>query len=655
MTVLGNMALVLSLLAALYAGVAFVLSIRSKNPQMAHNARTGIIVNAGFITLAVLLLLFALLTHNFSLEYVASYSSLETSFIYLVTGLWAGNAGSILFWAWIIALAAVLLLRREKFNSPELLPYAFPVIMLTEILFIVLLFINNPFAASASVPADGIGLNPLLENPGMIFHPPLLLAGYALLVIPFSLSIAALITNKLDDGWMVSARRWALASWILLGAGNILGMWWAYAELGWGGYWAWDPVENAGLMPWLLLTAFLHSSMMQLRRGLFKLWNIMLTITAFWLTIFGAFLTRSNILESVHTFGETSMGWVFGIFLAIYAVGALVLVISRSKNIKEEPGDNAAVSGETTFLINNLLLVFATFTVFIGTMFPFFTKLFTGNRIELDTGFFNQLNMPVFLAIILLAGFCIFIGWKKPDLKKLGKSLLWPAIIAFLVVILLLITGTREWYVLAASLILAFVFSGTLLKWWHDIASRHDAIKENYLNSFTALFKNNRSRYGGYIIHLAITIMALGIMGSSVYDEGQQVVLAAGDTVDIKGYTLTYNGLTPDSTPSRMIITADIDVSRGDRVVGKLSPAKWFHVTQQQVVTEVGIRSTLTEDIYVILDDWDDTENAAFTILVNPLVAWIWIGGFLLLAGGVVCFSAPRRSQETDKESSSLL
>jgi cytochrome c-type biogenesis protein CcmF len=645
MAILGNIALVLALLAALYTGVAFILSLRLKVKWLAQSARWGVWGVAGFTTLAVLLLLTALVTHNFSLQYVASYSSLETSFVYLVTGLWAGNAGSILFWGWLIALAGAILLWREKKNSKELLPYAFPVIMLTEILFLVLLFIHNPFARAATIAADGIGLNPLLENAGMVFHPPILLAGFALFVIPFSLAIAALISKKLGNGWLVSAKRWALAAWLLLGAGNILGMWWAYAELGWGGYWAWDPVENAGLMPWLLVTAFLHSTMMQRRRGLLKSWSLLLIIFAFNLTIFGAFLTRSDILNSVHSFGSTAMGPVFIIFLAIVLIGSLVLVFLRRKDIKEEPGDDAFVSGENTFLFNNLLLVAATFAIFIGTMFPFFTEIFTGNRMEIDINFFNQVNIPIFLVIILLAGLCVFVGWRKPDLRQLGKALLWPAVAAVVLIILLVILGRREWYVLAASFILAFVFSATLFKWWRDVASRQNAKKEGYFNACMALFKANRSRYGGYLIHLSIVIMALGIMGSSVYDESKQVVMAIGDSVEIKGYTLTYNGLMPYSTPTRMTITADIDVSRGEKIIDKLRPVKWFHMVQEQVVTEVSIRSTLAEDLYVSLDDWDDTQNAAFTILVNPLVSWIWIGGFVLLAGGLISFSAPPRKE----------
>jgi len=649
MGLLGNIALILALLAALYAGAAFILSWRPRFAWLRRSARLGVGAVAGFTTLAVATLLMALVTHDFSLEYVASYSSLETSPIYLVTALWAGNAGSVLFWGWLIALAAAVLMRRETKSGGELLPFAFPAILLTEILFLVLILIHNPFTGLDNPLANGIGLNPLLENAGMIFHPPLLLAGFALLVVPFSLAVAALISNKLAGEWVATARRWALAAWVLLGVGNILGMWWAYAELGWGGYWAWDPVENAGLMPWLLLTAFLHSTMMERRRGLFRSWNMLLIIFTFNLTIFGAFLTRSDILNSVHTFGETAMGPVFIGFLSITLLGSLALMFWRRRSIHDAPGDDAFISGENTFLLNNLLLVAATFAIFIGTMYPFFSEVFTGNRTEMESAFFNQVNLPIFLALILLGGLCVLIGWKKPDLRQLGKRLLWPALAGLVPVAALIVSGKLEWYVLAAVYIAAFTLVSTLLKWWVDIASARRASGRGYAEAFKTLFSANRGRYGGYIVHVAILIMALGITGSSVYEEGQGIVLAVGDSYEISGYTLVYNGLIANTATDRMSVMADIDVTRNGRITGKLQPVKWFHTVQQQVVTEVAIRSNLVEDLYVILDDWDDTQNAAFTILVNPMVSWIWIGGFLLLVGGLVSFSAaPRKSPDGD-------
>jgi len=647
MAILGNGAIILALVAALFSGGAFLLSWNGRN-QFQRYARLGVWATFGFLTLAILLLLISLFSHDFSLEYVAHYSSLETTSIYLVTALWAGNAGSLLFWGWLTALAGAILMARQNKHTGPLLPYAIPPIMLTVVLFIALMLIENPFISQTDIPANGVGLNPLLENAGMIFHPPALLAGFALLVIPFALGVGALIKNQMTGDWIVAARRWALAAWLLLGAGNIIGMWWAYAELGWGGYWGWDPVENAGLMPWLMLTAFLHSTMMERRRGLYKSWNFLLIIFAFNLAIFGAFLTRSDILNSVHTFGETAMGPIFLVFLAVTLLGSLGLVIWRRHNIVDEASDQGLISGENTFLFFNLLLVASTFAIWLGTMFPFFTDLFTGNRMELDTGFFHQVNIPLFILIILLGGLCVVIGWKKPDLRKLGRQLLWPAALALVTIIGLAIAGITAWYVLVSLFVVVFMLLATLTRWWIDIAAAQRADHQGYLAALRKLFAGNRGRYGGFLVHLAIAIMALGITGSSVYDTSARVTLAPGGTHTIQDYTLVYNGLIPTSATDRMVITGDITLMRGDRAIGKLKPVTWFQLNQSQWVTEVAIRSNLKEDLYVSLDDWDENQNAVFTVRVNPMVAWIWIGGLLLIIGGLVSFSMAPRKVVTD-------
>jgi cytochrome c-type biogenesis protein CcmF len=317
MSLLGNAVLVLAFLVAGYTILASLLDSRKNKYGFPTNARYGVFAVAGLLTLAEILLLISLLTHNFSLSYVTNFSSSDTPFIYLITGLWAGNSGALLFWAWIISLAAAVLLWRSNKANRDLMPQAVSVILFTELLFLILLFLESPFKGLSPVPSEGYGLNPLLQNPGMIFHPPLLLAGFALFTVIFALAISALYNRKADDVWVLTVKRWAVVAWILLGLGNVLGMWWAYGELGWGGYWAWDPVENAGLMPWLLLTAFLHSAAMYLRRGTFKGWLFTLPVAGFWLIIFGAFITRSDIQGSVHTFGQTPMTPAFIVFLAV--------------------------------------------------------------------------------------------------------------------------------------------------------------------------------------------------------------------------------------------------------------------------------------------------------------------------------------------------
>jgi cytochrome c-type biogenesis protein CcmF len=654
MSSLGNAVLILAFLVAIYSIAASLLDSRKNKYGFPINARYGVFAVAGLVTLAVALLLVSLLTHNFSLQYVADYSSRDTPLVYLITGLWAGNAGSLLFWGWIVAFSGAVLLWRSNKTDRELMPNALPVILFTELLFLILLFIQSPFQSLSPVPPDGAGLKPVLQNIGMIIHPPVLLAGYAILTVPFALAVAALFNRKIDDAWVLSAKRWAIAAWLLLGLGNVLGMWWAYAVLGWGGYWAWDPVENAGLMPWLLITAFLHSAMMYLKRGMFKTWAVILAVAAFWLTIFGAFLTRSIPFDiSVHTFGQTSMTPVFIIFLAITLIGSVWLLIDRRKVVKSEEGDDALVSGTGTFMAVNLLLLISTVFILVGTTLPVFTNIIPPKT------YFNIVNLPVFLLIVLLAGLCILVGWKQPDLKKLNKQLLWPGAGALLVVIALIIAGLKQWYALIPFFILAAVFIATLIKWGRDVTARMRGKKEDFLPAFGGLFMANRSRYGGYIVHIAIVVLTLGIIGSSVYKSQVEQTFNVGDSITLKGYTLTYNGFdvsTEQKSDSVVLlnVVANLDVSRGGNNAGSVHPSQTlkFIYSGETIIdmdpaydNKVDIRRNLAEDLYVIFEDFDGTtQQALMMVLVNPLVQWIWIGGFMLLAGGLVSFSAmPRK------------
>ena len=658
MSLLGNAVLILAFLVAIYSIAAALLDSRKNKYGFPTNARYGVFAVAGLVSLAVVLLLVSLLTHNFGLKYVADYSSRDTPLIYLISGLWAGNAGSLLFWGWIVALSGAVLLWRSNQTDRELMPNALSIVLFTEMFFLILLFIQSPFRSLSPVPADGAGLKPVLQNVGMIFHPPLLLAGYALFVVPFALVIAALFNRKVDDAWVLSAKRWAIAAWLLLGLGNVLGMWWAYAELGWGGYWAWDPVENAGLMPWLLITAFLHSGMMYLRRGMFKTWTTILAIAAFWLTIFGAFLTRSDVKGSVHTFGQTPMTPVFIIFLAITLIGSVWLLIDRRKVVQSEEGDDALISGTGTFIAVNLLLVVSTVFILVGTALPVFTSVIP------DKAYFNIVNLPFFLLIVLLAGLCVLVGWKKPDLKKLNKQLLWPAAGALLVVVALIIAGLKQWYALVPFFILAAVFIATVVQWGRDVAARMRGKKEGFLPAFGGLFMANRSRYGGYIVHIAIVVLTLGIIGSSVYkSQAQQQPLNPGDTVTLSGYTFKYNGFDYSTTQKSedvywQTITANMDLLRGGSSVASFHPSEVDQfvfsgqtITDMSVISnKVAIRSTLARDYYVILEDYGENQQATITVLINPLVQWIWIGGVLLLIGGLVSFSATPRKITASEE-----
>lgn len=636
---IGYIALFLALVASIYSAIAFVFGVRGRHPALTKSAKNSLLAVCGLVSISVAILVYALLTHDFQIEYVASYTSRDLSFTYLISALWAGNNGSLLFWGWLLSVFAAVVVLQKRDRSRELVPYASSIIMVTEAFFLILLlFVSNPFHKLASVPVEGIGLNPLLENPGMIFHPPTLLAGYAGFTIPFAFAIAALLTRRLGDDWIIAARRWTLLAWLLLGVGNIIGAWWAYVELGWGGYWAWDPIENAGLMPWLMATAFLHSIMMQRRRGLFKVWNMVLIILTFSLVIFGTFLTRSGILSSVHTFADSVLGLFFLTFFSVTLFGSLGLLYYRSEELKGEAEMGSLVSKESTFLLNNLLLVGATFAILLGTVFPLISEVVRGVKISVGAPFFNQVNGPIFLAIILLAGLCTLIGWRRSSIKNLIRNFLWPLGAALVLGIGLFVLGVREWYALIAFSLCGFVLSTILYKWFRETRIRHRTRAENYLKTFWGLIGTNRPRYGGYIVHIAIILIAIGVIGSSFYDVETEAILKPGESMTIKGYTLTYENMDHYQTPSKLVATATLSVYNEGKLIGELTPEKYFHRSYQQPVTEVAIRTTLLEDLYVILIGWDEDGTTAFKVLVNPLVNWIWIGGGVLVLGGLLAF-----------------
>jgi len=642
---IGYIALLLALVASIYSAIAFIYGVRGRHPGLTDSARNSLLAVCGLVSISVAALIYALVTHDFQIEYVASYTSRDLSLTYLLSALWAGNDGSLLFWGWLLSLCAAVVVLQKRDIGKELMPYASSIIMVTQAFFLILLlFVSNPFHKLAFVPAEGMGLNPLLENPGMIFHPPILLAGYVGFTIPFAFAMAALVTRRLGDEWIIAIRRWTLMSWLLLGVGNIIGAWWAYVELGWGGYWAWDPVENASFMPWLVATAFLHSIMMQRRRRMLKVWNMVLIILTFSLTIFGTFLTRSGVLSSVHTFAESPvLGYLFLAFIGVTLFGSLGLLYYRSEGLKGEAEMESLVSRESTFLLNNLLIVGAAFAIFLGTVFPVISEAVRGVKISVGPSFFNQVNGPIFLAIILLTGICALIGWRRASIKNLVRNFLWPLVAALMLGIALFFLGVREWYALVAFLVCGFVLSTIVYEWFRGTRARHRMRAENYLKAFLGLIGANRPRYGGYIVHIAIILIAIGVVGSSVYSVEKEAALMPGESMTINDYTLTYDNLDSYETESKTVVTATLSVSNQGKLIGKLIPEKYFHRSYQQPVTEVAIRSTLLEDLYVILVGWDEDGTTAFKVLVNPLVNWIWIGGVVFVLGGLIAFWPERR------------
>lgn len=642
---IGYIALLLALVASIYSAIAFIYGVGGRHRGLSDSARNSLLAVCGLVSISVAALIYALVTHDFQIEYVASYTSRDLSLTYLLSALWAGNDGSLLFWAWLLSLCAVVVVLQKRDIGKELVPYASSIIMVTQAFFLILLLlVSNPFYKLPFVPAEGMGLNPLLENPGMFFHPPTLLVGYVGFTIPFAFAMAALLTRRLSDEWIIAIRRWTLMSWLFLGVGNLIGAWWAYVELGWGGYWAWDPVENASFMPWLVATAFLHSIMMQRRRRMLKVWNMVLIILTFSLTIFGTFLTRSGVLSSVHTFAESPLlGYSFLAFIGVTLFGSLGLLYYRSGELKGEAEMESLVSRESTFLLNNLLIVGAAFAIFLGTVFPLISEAIRGVKISVGPPFYNQVNGPIFLAIILLTGICALIGWRRASIKNLVRNFLWPLVVALMLGIALFFLGIREWYALVAFFVCGFVLSTIVYEWFRGTRARHRMRAENYLKAFLGLIGSNRPRYGGYIVHIAIILIAIGVVGSSFYSVEKEATIMPGESMTIKDYTLTYDNLDRYETESKTVVMATLSVYNQGKLIGKLIPEKYFHRTYEQPVTEVAIRSTLVEDLYVILIGWDEDGTTAFKVLVNPLVSWIWIGGVVFVIGGLIAFWPERR------------
>ena len=647
MAEMGYIALILAFIACILSIAAYVFGLRSKRPDIVGYAGKGAIAAGVFFTVSIITMIAALVSHNFQIEYVAQYTSTDMALPYLVSTLWAGNAGSLFFWGWIISLAAAAVVIIKQKQGQELVPYAALIVVTVQAFFLALLiFTQNPFNKLSFIPVDGNGLNPLLENPGMIFHPPMLLAGFAVFVVPFAFAAAALLTNRLNADWLGAIRKWALLGWLLLGVGNLIGAWWAYAELGWGGYWAWDPVENAGLMPWLIATALIHSIMLQKRKGMFKLWNMSLVMLTFILTIFGTFITRSDVLSSVHTFGETAVGTFFLAFLIISIVSSIALLIWRRKELKDDAEMGSFFSSEGAFMLNNILLFAAAFVVFWGTIFPSLSEAVSGNRIEINSTFYTQTAIPLLLAIVLLSGICIIIGWKQLSGVKLGKSMLAPAAAGVTALVLALIFGMRHWAALIIFFICGFVIYAIASQWLREVSafSRTKAI--GWFNAGWKLLCANRKRYGGLLVHISIVIITIGMVGSSLFDVEVKAELMPGEQMSIEGYDLTYNWLVVDGSATRMIITADMDAYKDGKSIGKIEPEVIYHANFEQPVTEVAIRTTPAEDLYMVLASWqtvtleDGSEavRAGFIARVNPLVVWIWIGGFLLLFGGLIAF-----------------
>lgn len=647
MTLLGHLSLWLAFLVGLWGAITGFVGGAQRRLDLQQSARHATFALCVAMLVAVIALEVAIFRHDFSVAYVAGRTSRNLPTFYLWSALYSGQEGSMLFWAAVLsifgALVQVLTGRRHRVY----LPYVAAVTSLVATFFVtVMLFTANPFQRLPFTPLDGNGMNPQLQNPGMVFHPPMLYLGYISITIPFAFAIAALLTKKLDAEWLVAVRKWTIVSWLFLSVGLLIGMWWAYVELGWGGYWAWDPVENAALLPWLVLTAFLHSVMVQEKRGMLKKWNLALILGAFVLSIFGTFITRSGVIASVHSFTQSNVGYYFLVFLVLITVGSATLYVTRLPLLEADARLESMVSREASFLFNNLLFIGLAFSVLWGTLFPILSEAIRGTKITVGPPFFNQVNIPLGLALLLLTGIGPLIAWRRASTSNLQRQFAVPVTTGVFVLLILLVAGMRDVGALLTFGIGGFVLATVTLEFARGARARHRQYTEALPVALVNLLSRNRRRYGGYIVHVAIVLL-FGAFAGMAFKTETQATLRPGETATLKGpdghvYAFTHLGISQYNALNRQVTAALVDVRRDGKPIGRMRTEKRQHVDALgrptfEPSTEVGIMSGLRVDLYIVLAGLvNGTEQAVFRFTINPLVWWVWFGGFVLVLGGLI-------------------
>jgi cytochrome c-type biogenesis protein CcmF len=636
---LGRAALFVSLGLAVYATVVGGWAARTHKRRLSDSAGNALFAALGSTAVAAAVLLSALLRHDFSFVYVAQHTSTELPTGYSISAFWGGQEGSLLLWLLVLtayASAAVLINRRR---APDLVAWSVPVLGGVAVFFaFMLVAVSSPFETQTA-PIEGAGLNPSLQNPYMLAHPPLLYLGYVGLTVPFAFGMGALLAGRTDERWIVATRRWTLIAWTALGVGQLLGAHWAYVEVGWGGYYAWDPVENAALMPWLAATAFLHSVMIQEKRGMLKVWNVLLVILAFCLSLFGTFLTRSGVVNSIHSFTESPLGpWFLG-FICVVTAGSLALVFWRLPLLRTKTRLESLVSREAAFLYNNLLLVALCLTILWGVAFPMLSELVRGETRTVGRPYYDFFLRTFGLPLLLLMGIGPLIAWRRASLRSLGRMFVWPAGIAVAVGVVLLALGAGSSTPgLVAYTFSAFVLATIVLEFVRGTRA---------VGSFTQLVGRNRRRYGGYIVHASVVLLALGIAGSGAYGSTAERKLSRGQSLSVAGYTLTYRSLSQQRSANHIALRAAVDVSRGDKLVARVQPGKNRYFAEQQVSNEMAIHTDWlrAEDVDVIADQINPGGAIYFKVLVKPLVNLIWVAGLVFLAGALVALWPDAREQ----------
>jgi cytochrome c-type biogenesis protein CcmF len=653
---IGNFAVILVFTLSAYAVLAGVLGAKLDNRKLVRSAERAVMACFAMVTLAVVTLWAVLLANNFNVAYVAAHSNRDLPFFYKFSSLWAGQEGSLLFWGWLLSIYSLICVLQNRNRHRAMMPYVIAVLMTTQCFFSILtLFVANPFStlavASAGgvqpfAPADGNGLNPLLQYPMMVIHPVMLYLGYVGFIVPFAFAIAAMMTKQLGDTWIKTTRRWTMVAWFFQSCGILLGAAWAYHVLGWGGYWGWDPVENASLMPWLTGTAFLHSVMIQEKKGMLKVWNMVLIILTFFLCIFGTFLTRSGVVSSVHAFAQSSIGAYFVTFLALILAFSLTLLFDRLKYLKSESQLDSMVSRESSFLFNNLILLAACFAVFWGTMFPVISEAVKGVKITVGAPYFNKINFPIGLFLLFLTGVGPLFAWRHTSAKSLKKNFLAPSIVSLALGVVLFACGVRDGYALMAFILCLFVTATIVAEFYKGAMARGKSAGEDFVTALITLTHRNTRRYGGYIIHFGIVLIFMGVAGAA-FNKQVKADMAVGEQATIGSYTLQCDDIQESDNPNYASQRALISVfHNGVKQKYTLRPEQRFYKASGQPTTEVALHSSPVEDLYVVFSGTVNSNKAIIQAFVNPLVIWIWMGGLIVMFGTVVAMIPSKGEME---------
>ena len=660
MNQLGYLCLILIAIGC-FAGLGLGLAgIFTGRRGLARGAVAAVYTVAALAVLASILLVVALVTRDFSNQYVAEYTSRSLPFAYTISAFWAGNAGSLLLWLLLMAVFSLIAVRQIRREDAPSAPFV-TVILLAITAFFSLLTVfghnsNGPNSNAfirvlGAAAADGQGMNPMLLHPGMVIHPVALYLGYVGFAIPFAVAMGGLLARSPSSNWVPAVRRWALIGWFFLAIGNLLGAWWAYVTLGWGGYWGWDPVENASLMPWLTGTALVHAVVMLRRRKMFQLWTILLVILTFLLTIFGTFLTRSGIANSVHAFSDNSFIPWFTVFLLIAIIFSAGVLAARRLELRSEKRLDDPLSRESAFLYTNLVLVVITFVVLWGVVFPTVAGAIRGTKVQLDPSFFTVVTKPLTIILMFLTGLCPLLPWRGRDRSRLLKDALWTATPAVIVLVVLLALGLHKPYTLLSFTLAMFAAASVAVQYIRGWRNRHRAAGTGWVRSFGGMVWGNRSRYGGFLVHLGVIVVLVGITGSYAFKQVVDGDVTKGGHLEIGRFELTYDGLTTSSTPEKQSARATFTVSHNGHVVGTVNPVKEYYPARDQTWTRVDLYSTLAGDVYVSLLGYKDTgSSVTVQAQLNPLVGWIWIGGVVLVVGGLIALWPARRARARQRE-----